>query len=321
MGLRIGTETAAVFIANIEAELKKYTKKDLTELSIINIINRKVNTIHALLGTTDKALYKDTAILNAGQSTHEGGIVDLSQEQAYTNATRLVTIPVAVFTGGSFSTNITDATKIPIGSQVVFYLAQGGANVFITEVEEIKSTSTFTVKTAYGQNLTQADFRIAVIIPSQTDDIQISSAAWYPLLDQILGVYDSGLVDECVNCITINNFWGIKKRNLSYNYKKAIIFVRDGEYIRFKRGSEVAAYGTRTLHMTRMPMDLTEETDIIDIPKANLDLLYKLVKLECLQTIRVPIPEELASAYAELEKMKTAKDKEIIDLINGNPDN
>lgn len=136
-----------------------------------------------------------------------------------------------------------------------------------------------------------------------------------------MSIYDSGIADECIDAGTLSNFWGIKKRNLAYNYIDSIIWIRDGEYLRFAKGSNVTSYGTRTMYYTRKPYPVSADADYIDLPPSQMDLLYKLCMLDGLQVIQVPIPDELKSAEGQISAMRSAKEEEIAKYLLNKSDN
>lgn len=321
MANRVNTvNTLGSAVAHITGRLKEYTQKTVPPNLWKEIINTKVDMIHEVLGTKEKAIYKDTQILSLaaggeGITYSAGNVAGVH----YTNSTKTLAIPAEVF-GGSQSAGLDDCTDIPVGAIVVMRVAAGDAYLHVTKVASITSTTALVLEDAFGSDQDDT-FDLCIIVGNTASDIQISTLANYKYIDQIISIYDSGIADECIDAGTISNFWGIKKRNLAYNYIDSIIWVRDGEYLRFAKGSNISAYGTRTMYFTRKPYPVSVDADYIDLPPSQMDLLYKLCMLDGLQVIQVPIPDELKSAEGQISAMRSAKEEEIAKYLLNKSDN
>lgn len=319
MANRVNTvNTLGSAVAHITGRLKEYTQKTVPPNLWKEIINTKVDMIHEVLGTKEKAIYKDREILSAPTMT--GGMVSGSLSAAtYTNATKTVYIPTGIW--ASYFSNLASASALPIGTIVLLRDDRGGQVLHYSSVLSITDATHFVINDAYGSDMSASAFGIALLVGTTSDDVLLSGQTYYKYIDQILSIYDSGIADECIDAGTISNFWGIKKRNVAYNYKDSIIWVRDGEYLRFAKGSSVTSYGTRTMYFTRKPYPVSVDADYIDLPPSQMDLLYKLCMLDGLQVIQVPIPDELKSAEGQISAMRSAKEEEIAKYLLNKSDN
>ncbi len=306
-------------VAHITGRLKEYTQKTVPPNLWKEIINTKVDMIHEVLGTKDKAVYKDTQVLTPAGS--QGGLVTSGNSCTYTKTTKVLYIPAGLW-AGLFSTGLTDATTLPVGATVVLHLTTSGDIMWVTKIASITDATHIVLEDDYGTSLGSDDFDLVIHFGDETSEtFTISSLTCYKYIDQIISIYDSGITDECIDAGTISNFWGIKKRNLAYNYIDSIVWIRDGEYLRFAKGSNISAYGTRTMYYTRKPYPVSVDADYIDLPPSQMDLLYKLCMLDGLQVIQVPIPDELKSAEGQISAMRNAKEEEIAKYLLNKSDN
>ena len=280
--------------------------------------------MHELFSTKDRDKYKDRVTLTFNLVHNAKGLytVGFVAGMAYTNSTKVLTLPAGVF-GGYSSIGWDDCSDIPVGSLVIIRQEAGGADPFVTRVASVTDTTHIVLEDAYGSNLT-SDFDVCILgnwVDFSSESIYIGGETWYKGLDQILSMYESGTAKECVNAETLSNFRGMKKKQMAYSYKNTIIYVRDSEYLHFAKGSGVSSYGTITMYYTRKPYALTQDSDLIDLPDSSLDILYKLCMLQGLQTLQVPIPVELQSANALIMGHMKSKDSEINSLLTNKGDN
>ncbi len=307
----VGNKTVGQFVSEVTTRLKSYTKKDLTPIVWLSMINDKVNELHGLLSIKDRDVYKDRVVLTDPQNVQQGGVVDFNMACTYTDSTRIVYIPAARFSDASFSSGITSASLIPVGSVVMFQLAEGGNNVFISEVESVPNATSIKLKTAYGGNLAADYFRLVVIIPASLDIFNIGNYAYYPKIDMIHSIYSSGIADECKEADTMSDFRGMVKRHLQYTQRDCILWTRDAELLYFASGPDVANRGTLTMYYYRKPELVTDDNSVIDFPPENMGLLVDMCMLAGLQTIEVPIPAELKSSESKVDKLRVAKAAEL----------
>jgi len=321
--VRVGTLTAGSVVAHLSARLKEYTNKVIPPDVWYEIMNAKVDMIHELMADKDRAIYKDSATLGAfSGGSKSGGMIPGGEAYSatYANSTKTITLPAENFSNGGFSPDITSALLIPVGSLVIAKVQAGGAYMKLGKVVSTPSATTIIIDNAWG-TYAGFDLMVCVFAWDTSDSIKISDEAFYRYIDQILSIYDGTLGDECINAITLANFRGLVKRSLAFNYKNTIIWVRDGEYLYFAKGSGISAYGTRTIYYSRLPYSVTTDTDILDLPKSQNDLFYSVCLLAGLQTLKTPIPQDLKSAENQIAAMKASKEKEIADLLSNKGDN
>lgn len=315
MANRLSNKTAAEFQADIIARLKSYTTKDITGILWNRLINVKVDMIHELMSSKDKEVYKDHVVLNMDFGTKPGGFLSGVDEQCFINGDNLY-IADSFFSGGYFSPAINSIDDISVGSIVWLKKQEGGTSPYTGRVTAVDIP---TKKLVLSPTPPAAGYLfdcmiIAGSVVGTADDIYIAGETWYKYIDQIQSIYCTGNEEEAILCESISQFFGIKKL-VNYNHTDSIICVRDGEYLKFIKGSGVSEYGTRTMYYTRRPYAIASDTDCIDIPNANMDLLFKLCMIDGLTTIKVPIPEELAGAKSQIAEMQNAKDKEIVEFL------
>lgn len=329
MANRVGKHPAGAIISIITSRLKEYTKKSVPPELWYDIINGKVDMIHEVLSIKDKAIYKDKAVL--ADTSNEGAIAtNTSTNVTYNNTTKILT-DTAGGTGFKYkySGSISDFTGFKGGDKVTLIIADAQSKItsfLMDEVDEVISAVQLKLKHGVFPAVSSLDANDYIIIhpsASTSEEISIGSAAYYKMIDQILTVFDSSLNDECINAETLSNFYSMRKTQLGADrsYRNSIIYVRDGETLLFAKGANITSYGTRTMHYTRKPYSITSDADIVDLPASNTDLLYSLCMLAGLQTIQVPIPNELKSAENQINAMQQAKEREIVELMKNSTDN
>jgi hypothetical protein len=316
MANRVNTvNTLGSAVAHITGRLKEYTQKTVPPNLWKEIINTKVDMIHEVLGTKEKAIYKDSETLT---SSSYKGFFSTHNASDTIDATRKI-LHLADVTKASVAPSDNDM----INGKVIIH-DTGDNDMMENEIESMTfgtGTAEVTLKTALPVAFTIDEFDIFAVAVNSDDNITISGLTCYKYIDQIISIYDSGITDECIDAGTLSNFWGIKKRNLAYNYIDSIVWIRDGEYLRFAKGSNVTSYGTRTMYYTRKPYPVSADADYIDLPPSQMDLLYKLCMLDGLQVIQVPIPDELKSAEGQISAMRSAKEEEIAKYLLNKSDN
>lgn len=321
MANRIGNLTAAEVISHVTFRLKDYTSDDIPPLGWLELINAKVTSIHELMGPKDRAIYKDSAVLDVIGNYQGMGyaVTEVDAANSFTHSSKILNLQANVYTSGVPTVqSLMNATVI---------LMHDSGLVQIIHKTEIESVITITsgiqvvLKDSYGMNIGGMELQCMISCNGNNNLVHIGNMSCFKYIDQITVITDSGIDDECIDAKTFKNFLGMKKKNLPHTYRQSIIYAREGEYLHFAKGSDVSAYGTRTMYFTRNPYPVTTETDIVDIPVAHQDLLFKLLMIDGLHTIKVPIPQDLAGVKNDMAAMKQAKDKEIAMLIDNKPDN
>lgn len=321
--MRVGEVKAGAAVAHVNALLKNYTTENINPEIWMEIFNRKQAKIHEVMSNTDRAIYKMDAVLTAASNTNGANLAYggySSVNNNYSSSTKILTLRKSDINGSLPSPmNITGMVLIARNTTNNQYSIHKPVSVVVN------NNTTLSLLMDHNGVLTSINTDDGSIMMkfgySEDEKIIISGYTWYRFIDQVLSVYDSGIADECVNAKTLSNFRGIVKSNLSYNYKNSIIWVRDGEYMLFAKGSGIASYGVRTMHFSRKPFPVTSLNEEIDLPWHLMDLFYSLCMLEGLQVLTVPIPQELKSAESQVGQMQNAKEKEISDLLKNKTDN
>lgn len=314
MSNRVGTITCGQLISNLTSRLKEYTSKTITSETWRQIINAKVNMVHEVMGTKDKAIYEDNVIISGNSSTATilTGMATINPNSNIINLN---------CSGGIAYLGSGGGTTIGLKGALIF-LPTSGVNYLLEAISGSYSTTTH-LGTAVLKQTYNVDEGVPfyLYVGSTDDKIDLSSQSYYKQIDQILSIHDNVLDDEYVRCDTINDFFGFKKKQLPYNYCDSVAWIRDGENLLFAKGKNITGYGVRTMYYTRKPYDVTSDTDIVDMPASNIDLITSLCLLAGIQTLKVPIPNELKSAENQIAAMQKAKDKEISAILNNIPEN
>jgi hypothetical protein len=78
-------------------------------------------------------------------------------------------------------------------------------------------------------------------------------------------------------------------RTSAFQNIKTIAFCYNGDYLYLKKGSGLATYGTLTLRYPRVPIPVTADTDLVDLPDSCMEIA--ILKLKTLLMHRRPTPE------------------------------
>lgn len=301
MAKRIGKRRIGEVISHVEARLRQYTQEVMPPALWFELIDSKVALLHGISSTAEKMLYRDNIVLT-NPTAGTGGLVTVNLGCTYTNATKTIYVPGSTFLN-SFHAGITRADEIPIGSEVLIVDAGERVKYLATFVESTPTSNTFTVRDAYGYNLSSAQLQFAVIIPYDSDNIDLSKLSGYSDIDQVLSIYSTQIADECREMESLAHFFSVKKSSLSYNYRNQVIWIRDGEVLRFAKGTGVPSYGTRTMYFTRRPYKTTVLTEMIDLPESMMDMLYDTLTVQALQVLGQPLPDVLAQAESKMNAL------------------
>lgn len=298
-----GTKTYNKVIAEIRGKLKNFDADKFTDKQIFDEIYNTIAELFSLSGTLHDPKYLDSVALSPAPT--KGGLVPESNGATYTNSTKTVYIPTALW-AAMFSTGLSDATKLPIGAMVIFYLPVGGDNVWSSVISSITNATSFVLRDAYGSDLTSADLRVAVIFgdSNNLDVIDISAISEFKFITKITSIEDS--VNGFCTEKSEKDFLGIARMNADDSpYENEVIYMWRGSNIRFNKGS-LPSYGTRTMNIERTPIKPTTYDEYVDYPDTGLKLLEDAVCLTVLQAINAPIPQVLVASKTELNNMRNA---------------
>jgi len=315
MSNRIGTFKVGEAFENFRVRLRKFTDKEITPTEYMRILNMNTDEFIALTGALDDEEYKDSAPLNEVTKS-----VSSSQDAG------------AAYAGGS--AYVAELTIPASGSGIVwvgdtdFDVSWIGANVAIVKVstgisysgtiESIVSATKVNVRTI--QKITAAiagnDLLAFITANSNADEINIGVLDIYKNIERITGIF-SDIHGEC-SMFPFTEYKGIVKPSLyPYStYRNQIICTRAGENLFFAKG-DLDSYGVRTMYFIRNPYHVTTLEDLLDIRDKNFNMVQDMNLLDGIQTLKVPMPQEMASTQQRLQAMRKAKDEELIKQLNG----
>ena len=100
------------------------------------------------------------------------------------------------------------------------------------------------------------------------------------------------------------------------SYRDQVIYTRAGENLLFAFG-DLASMGVRTMYFIRTPYHVTSLNDLLDIKDKNFNMVQDMNLLDGIQTLKVPMPDEMKSAQQRLQLMRKAKDEELAKQLAG----
>lgn len=160
------------------------------------------------------------------------------------------------------------------------------------------------------------------------DDVDLSLWDKYKRIDSIKKItYSRGTgankrVKDCIGPpkVTDKNFDSMR---YSRNYADNVLWIREGEVLKFSRGTNVANYGEdgRVLLAVLNPAICESETDIVDIRYEDLDNLKKAVLIRIItglpkDKVKIALPGEWMRWYSDMFEQKKAKKEEKIETEN-----
>jgi len=313
--------TLGTLIAHGQARLKDFTEEAVSHDLWMEIFNAGAGELQRLLELTDADEYRDSVVLTSNLLCKGGDWHTADTGVTYTNATKTLHIPTAIFTGGNFSAGITNFNTGAnfLGAIVMFRPAVGSADIFFTRIASITGNNDVVLADAYGSDVSGAGFDIgAMIIPgaltSGVGSINIGQLSLYKSIDRINGI-QSSLYGECY-MRSQSDFWGITKPTGYHpHYKNLIIWYRDGEMVFIGIGTNLSTPGTLTMHYFHTPYPMVLDTDLVDIRDSEVNMLLDLGVLKGLETLKVPIPQVLQAAQSRLQALRQAVDEKKAKLL------
>lgn len=261
-------------------DLKMLTRKlgassKILQPDYIAMINRNTLEIAALMSDAQDPYYQEKANVNSSASIYSTTLI---VGTTYVDSTRVITK----------STHGLDSDDV--GRRIIIYwaedlmLAPEGSLLAVSEIEEILTSSTFTIRHALGSNM--SSFSYAVLPFSLQDSIDISALN----VDTIIKLMDSvngeiGLAGDAA----IEYVAGLDESANSVFYNQV------GHSLELKKGSNVAGYGTLTLHYYRIPNFVSALTDKIDLADKQIPTLINKCKLDIYDLLNIAPPQDLTS--------------------------
>lgn len=315
MSNRLGTYQAGEGYENFRVRLRKYTDKEITPAEYMRLLNMNTDEFVALSGSLDDQEYKDSIVITSyGNDGTPGGSLDHAGV-SYNNSTRILTITDPAF-GANFNPDFTNFDAVnPIGARIYAFPDFSAQGVHETYVEEKIDANT--VKLAVGLPSGLLNIKPGLLVcPGGNVSVNLAAYGIYKNIERITGIY-SNLHGECTP-FPLNEFMGITKPTLYpfSSYRDQVIYSRSGEMLLFAY-KDVTNLGVRTMYFIRTPYHVAALTDLIDLRDKNFNMVQDMNLLDGLQTLKVPMPQEMAAANQRLQAMRKAKDEEIVKQING----
>lgn len=294
-------------IYHLTMRLKEYTDETITPQGWAEIINLKQMQAQEILGLKNAEEYREPIILSLSPYA-PGGILTLAD--TFNPATKILLIDS--FAGWSTGFTNFDTTN-PIGARV-FLFNNGGVNegyvIEKIDANEVKITN-------FGDNTSPGDVAGAFVCPGNEDVVNIGSYVIYKNIREII-LIESNVFGECVGKPK-TDFLNITKPPLGTyhsHWKRRIIWSRDGELLKFAKG-DLAEYGTLTMWILRTPyeVDIASPDENLDSRDGDMNIIFDMCLLTGLETLKIPIPQNLKSSEETINKLIVANDKQKAQLL------
>lgn len=297
--------------------LKEYTDQTITPQGWAEILNLKVPQAQAILNLKNSEEYKEPIVLSMNSWT-AGGWWPVSSGINYNHTTKVLTVPTLGF-GNYFSLDFGHfGITNPVGARVFFSPDFSATGIFETYVS----------KKIDNNNVELADFDLdaldgeipgGMVIPMGINTINIGLYAMYKNIREIT-LIESNVYGECVKKDK-TEFLNITKPPIGTyhaHWKKRIIWCRDGELLKFGKG-DLAEFGTLTMWIARTPYEVNIDTpdEFLDARDEDMNIIFDMCLLTGLETLKIPIPENLKSTEAEINKLIQANEAQKAKLLTG----
>lgn len=247
MGALSRIYTVKDFFDHATRDLKNFPENNAVYNERFVLVDRASMVAQALFADVVSEAYLDetTAVLsNTGKYS--------ADTITYTLATKYLTM--ATVTGGNWSS--TDE-----GNMVVFH---DGTSVYVGRIAQ--RISNLVIKVS-GDNLPTGDIAsVDYVIMAATaptgDVINLSSlrVLRYGSKLKLDVASDATTVVDSVTVSAYNKFRSTAQQNLN-----KIIWTTTGDYLNLKKGWSLGSYGTLTLRYSRLPIQVTADTDYVDL--------------------------------------------------------
>lgn len=300
---------------HLTMRLREYTDETITPQGWCEILNLKLPQAQAILNLKNSEEYKESVVLTI-QTYTAGGWWPGASGVAYDEDTRILTVPTLAFADYFSVDFIGFHTTNPLGARVFFAPDPPASGIFETYV--IEKIDDNNVKLA-PIDLDGADGEIpgGLVIPVGLNAVNIGAYSIYKNIREIT-LIESNTYGECVKK-SKTEFLNITKPPIGTyhsHWLKRIIWCRDGELIKFGFGS-ITAPGALTMWFLRIPyecnIDLPDE--YLDARDEDMNIIFDMAILTGLETLKIPIPENLKSSEAEINKLIEANEAQKAKLL------
>lgn len=252
-------------------ELAKEVSEDKVQNPAIDeIINLNTLDLCEMLNGATQPDYGATSVLGDAATHYSTSIV--VSGVTYTDATKTITK-----TGHGF-------TNADIGRRIILYDTDASARCGISRIAGITSTSAFTIEHSMGGTFSICTY--AVLSRQSSTSLDLSSLK----IDKLIK-----LVDSTNGLIPLKNAFEIENiANLIHNSTEAFAY-HEGETIYLVKGSDVANWGTLTLHYYRLPTLPSADTDYIDLKDKYMRLLIDKCVIDVFALAKLEAPSQVVA--------------------------
>lgn len=295
--------------------LKEYTDQTITPQGWAEILNLKIPQAQAILNLKNAEEYKEPIVLAVSPHTPGGWWNDTDVN--FNPTTKILTVPNDVF-ANSFSPDFTNFnTTNPIGARVFFSPDLSAVGIYEAYVVKVIDANNVELDNDLSSIL---NTNIGgMVLPGNLSTVNLAVYAIYKNIREIT-LIESNVYGECVEKKK-TEFLNITKPPIgSYHshWKKRIIWCRDGELIKFGKG-DLAEFGTLTMWVARTPYEVDIDTpdEFLDARDEDMNIIFDMCLLTGLETLKIPIPENLKSTEAEINKLIQANEAQKAKLLTG----
>lgn len=242
----------------------KVQPQTLTEIVCKNLLD-----ICEMLNGATQPDYETTTTLGDAAINYSTSVV--YSGAIYTNTTRNV---------AKTSHGLTSAD---VGKRIVLLDSDTYVRAGVTTIASITDANNFVVTDAMGGNIGTLTY--AVLSTHSGTNLDLSSLK----LDKVVKLVDSinGLVSPRKS-FDFENLSGIS------HFSNSVFFYQGGETLYLWKGSDVAMWGTLTLHYYRLPALPSADADYIDLKDKYIPLLIDKCKLEVYELGKETPPQALS---------------------------
>ena len=315
MSNRLGTYKAGEAFENFRVRLRKFTEKEISPTEYMRILNMNTDEFVGLSGSMDDSDYKDSLVITSyGDNGTPGGSLD-HVGISYNSTTRILTVNNAAFAANFSVDFINFNTTNPIGARILVFPDFSAQGVHETYVEEKIDANNVKLASGLPTGVNAAGPGL-LICPGGITSVNLAAYGVYKNIERITGIY-SNIHGECTP-FTLQEYMNITKPSLYQfsTYRDQVIYARAGENLLFAFG-DLDNMGVRTMYFIRTPYHVTSLTDYVDLKDKNFNMVQDMNLLDGLQTLKVPMPEEMKSAQQRLQLMRKAKDEELAKQLSG----
>ncbi len=301
----LGNKQLGKLKANLKSLAALYTEEKISNLLIKDILNEVVDELNGISGTKDKDYYRESYTIPQLTKVVVNATLDTV---TFTASTRRLVIPAA--TDGVTWSNETSFTTDWIGSEVIFQDILLGIE-YKSVVESYVDANTVVLAASldnlpdYDMDNTQIGNLVISRNYNQNNSIPIGTMAIFKYIDYITSIEDT--VNEEVLKVDEKEFNQISREGSYSAYANSVIWTQTGDTLKFKKGTNVSVYGTRTMNIVRTPIPMATDSDYIDVRPANIPQVLAIALYRILKAKRVQaIPQDVMEAQTNLEKQKRA---------------